>query len=234
MLGYNVSVSSKLPPSCLFVLRQLVKHTTIFILAVVAARELSDIDLMAPPTAWSHPRGDNHTPCVPLVSANCQNQVSSYIQTNRSESDLRSCEATWAVAKKARKKNLRRQQDLILWPPWYRHVMLYHLSYEASLEAGQERVQFMPVIWRETCFQRGFIAQLVEHRISIAEAMGSNPVEASDFFFLGFLCNCEDHFHFYSLSTYIWSYIWFISYAPIMQTHAPYHMSRWVIKSNIR
>jgi len=30
---------------------QLVKHTTIFILAVLAAREFSDIDLMAPPAA---------------------------------------------------------------------------------------------------------------------------------------------------------------------------------------
>ena len=28
-----------------------------------------------------------------------------------------------------------------------------------------------------TCFQRGFIAQLVEHRTGIAEVMGSNPVE---------------------------------------------------------
>ena len=28
-------------------------------------------------------------------------------------------------------------------------VMLYQLSYEASLEAGQVWVQFMPVIWRE-------------------------------------------------------------------------------------
>ena len=27
--------------------------------------------------------------------------------------------------------------------------MLYQLSYEASLEAGQEQVQFIPVIWRE-------------------------------------------------------------------------------------
>ena len=31
--------------------RQLVKHTTIFIVAVLAAREFSDIDLMAPPPA---------------------------------------------------------------------------------------------------------------------------------------------------------------------------------------
>ena len=31
--------------------RQLIKHTAIFILAVAAAREFSDIDLMAPPPA---------------------------------------------------------------------------------------------------------------------------------------------------------------------------------------
>ena len=28
-------------------------------------------------------------------------------------------------------------------------VMLYQLSYEALLEAGQERVQFIPILWRE-------------------------------------------------------------------------------------
>ena len=35
-----------------------------------------------------------------------------------------------------------------------------------------------------TCFQRGFIAQLVEHRTGIVEIMGSNPVglEALGFF----------------------------------------------------
>ena len=44
-----------------------------------------------------------------------------------------------------------------------------------------------------TCFQRGFIAPLVEHRTGIAEVMGSNPVEASDFF-LGFICNCLSYF----------------------------------------
>ena len=32
-----------------------------------------------------------------------------------------------------------------------------------------------------TCFQRGFIAQSVEHRTGIAEVMGSNPVGASEF-----------------------------------------------------
>ena len=40
-----------------------------------------------------------------------------------------------------------------------------------------------------TCFQQGFIAQSVEHRTGITDVMGSNPVEASEFF-LGLLCNC--------------------------------------------
>ena len=33
-----------------------------------------------------------------------------------------------------------------------------------------------------TCFQPGFVAQLVEHRSSIAVVMGLNPVGASEFF----------------------------------------------------
>ena len=37
------------------------------------------------------------------------------------------------------------------------------------------------------------VAQSVEHHTSIAEAMGSNPVGASEFF-LGFLCNCFSYF----------------------------------------
>ena len=54
-----------------------------------------------------------------------------------------------------------------------------------------------------TCFQRGFIAQLVE-------VMGSNPFgHEAPGFFLGFLCNCfsyfiyncEDHSHLQSLPT---------------------------------
>ena len=46
------------------------------------------------------------------------------------------------------------------------------------------------------------MAQSVEHRTGIAEVMGSNLVEASDFFsglslqLLKLLHNCEDHFHF--------------------------------------
>ena len=43
------------------------------------------------------------------------------------------------------------------------------------------------------CLRRGFIAQSVEHRTSTAEVMGSNPVEASEFF-LGFICNCLSYF----------------------------------------
>ena len=51
-----------------------------------------------------------------------------------------------------------------------------------------------------TCFQRGFIAQLIQHHTSIVVVTDS--VEAF-FFFLGLLCNClkllhnyEDHVHF--------------------------------------
>ena len=44
-----------------------------------------------------------------------------------------------------------------------------------------------------TCSHGGFIAQSVEHRTGIAEVMGSNPIEASDFF-LGFVCNCLSYF----------------------------------------
>ena len=63
-----------------------------------------------------------------------------------SESDLRSYEV--AVTKKAQKKfwgsNGIRTHDLR-----DTGAMLYQLSYEASPEAGQVRVQFIPVIWRE-------------------------------------------------------------------------------------
>ena len=44
-----------------------------------------------------------------------------------------------------------------------------------------------------TCFQQGFIAQLVEHHNGITEVMGSNPVRASEFF-LGFICNCFSYY----------------------------------------
>ena len=45
-----------------------------------------------------------------------------------------------------------------------------------------------------TCFQQGFIAQLVEHFCTgIMEVMGSNTVGAIEFF-LGFICNCLSYF----------------------------------------
>ena len=70
-------------------------------------------------------------------------------------------------------------------------AMLYQLSYEASLEAGQVRVQlFIPINSHSTCFQQGFIAQSVEHCAGITEVMGLNPVRVSEFF-LGFICNCS-------------------------------------------
>ena len=68
---------------------------------------------------------------------------------NGSESDPRSYEVNFtAVTNKAQKKfqgsNGIRTHHL--------HdigAMLYWLSYEASLEAGQVLVQFIPIIWRE-------------------------------------------------------------------------------------
>ena len=44
-----------------------------------------------------------------------------------------------------------------------------------------------------TCFQQGFVAQLVEHRTGIAEVVGSNPVDASVKNI--FLHNCKHRFH---------------------------------------
>ena len=44
-----------------------------------------------------------------------------------------------------------------------------------------------------TCFQRGFIAQSVEHRTGIADVMGSIPIGASEVF-LGFICNSLSYF----------------------------------------
>ena len=67
---------------------------------------------------------------------------------NTSERDLCSYEVSWAVTKKAQKKFWGFNG---IWTHDLRDTgaMLYRLSYEASLEAGQVRVQFIPVIWRE-------------------------------------------------------------------------------------
>ena len=65
-----------------------------------------------------------------------------------SERNTCSCVATKAVANKALKKfwgfNGIRTHDLR-----DTGAMLYQLSYEASLEAGQVQVQFISVVWRE-------------------------------------------------------------------------------------
>ena len=46
-----------------------------------------------------------------------------------------------------------------------------------------------------TCSRGGFIAQSVEHRPGLAEVMGLNPVEASDFFSgLSLYLNCLSYF----------------------------------------
>ena len=71
---------------------------------------------------------------------------------NRRESDLCSCEETYAVTNKAQKKNSEASMG-------FKHmtstilvrILLYWLSYEASQEAGQVWVLFTPVIWREWC-----------------------------------------------------------------------------------
>ena len=102
--------------------------------------------------------------CSEMHSGSCSQMMSSckcsIKHFNTSESDPRSYEVTQAVTNKAQ-------------TGW----MLYQLSYEASLEAGQVR----------------FIDQSVEHRTGIAEVMGSNPVGASEFF-LNFICNCLSYF----------------------------------------
>ena len=58
---------------------------------------------------------------------------------------------------------------------------LYHINFTSS---SYNRYKLNLQL---TCSRGGFIAQSVEHRTGIAEVMGLNPVEASDFF-LGFVC----------------------------------------------
>ena len=61
----------------------------------------------------------------------------------------------------------RLQRDCNPWPPWCQcDALLTELSYEASAEAGQVQVQFIAV----SCIRRGFIAQSVQHRTSIAKS----------------------------------------------------------------
>ena len=137
----------------------------------------------------------------------------------RSESDILQW-SNLSSYKESPEKNLmlqrdsnRFQRDLTPWPPWYRCDAL-----PTELVGSKSwSVQFIPVIWREwDCvlwyksyiwtadkdFQRSFIAQLVEHRTGI----WTHDLRGTDFFLhffsncLKLLHDCEDHFHFYSLS----------------------------------
>ena len=73
-----------------------------------------------------------------------------------------------------------------------------------------------------TCFQVSDIrAQLVKHCTSIAEVMGSNPVEAACFFRVSLIdnclncpeCECEDHFSLSSITRN--SNIYLFRYPPL-------------------
>ena len=105
---------------------------------------------------------------------------------NTNESDRRSYEAKKAVAKKAQNKKcftsfitVRIAFTGILYPQVYTYGMC-HIHISLCSYKGYKLNSLL------TCFQQGFIAQLVEHCTGIAEVMGSNPVEASEFF-LGIL-----------------------------------------------
>ena len=58
---------------------------------------------------------------------------------------------------------------------------LYHIHMSLSSYNGYKLNSHL------TCFQGGFIAQLVEHHTGIAEVMGSNPVGASECFWALFV-----------------------------------------------
>ena len=63
-------------------------------------------------------------------------------------------------------------------------AMLYQLSYEASLEAGQVWVQFIPVIWRECNLQ--LFSYFITSRItfSVAATLAKLLQEQSIHFYL--------------------------------------------------
>ena len=67
-----------------------------------------------------------------------------------------------------------------------------------------------------TCFQRGFIAQLVEHCTGVTEVMGLNSVGVSEFF-LNFICNCLSYFITVRISCVLYpecTHMIFIIYTP--------------------
>ena len=93
------------------------------------------------------------------------------VDKERTESELRSCEATKAVAKDAQKNTWGFNG---IWTHDLRDTsaMLYRLSYEASFSSynGYKLNSLL------TCFRRGFKAQLVERRTGIAEVMVWIPI----------------------------------------------------------
>ena len=107
--------------------------------------------------------------CEPALSVVgvCPHRLRNNNQST-SESDPRSYEVTWAVTSKAQKKFWGskgiRTHDLR-----DTGAMLYRVSYEASASSynGYKLNSHL------TCFQWGFIAQLVEHRTG--NAFGSEP-----------------------------------------------------------
>ena len=81
--------------------------------------------------------------------------------------------------------------------------MIDHRSYTHNLSScekknsGLNEIQgILRVYYKLTKWPApsGLIAQLVEHYTSIAEVMGSNPVQAWVFFFFSgcCVCNCDD------------------------------------------
>ena len=83
--------------------------------------------------------------------------------------------------------------------PQFIYSMLYSYTSFVILSLSQEHVNSQLTLL-PMC---GFIAQLIEHHTGNTELMGSNPIEALNFFW--YLCNClnckqnfEDHFFYYS------------------------------------
>ena len=88
--------------------------------------------------------------------------------------------------------------------PQYKYE-LFHINFTSFPCTG--RYEPNKLTWLPMC---GFIAQLVEHRIGIAEVTGSNPVEALSFSGLFFPeIYCDDHS---SPSSTTAVQIWIVSY----------------------
>ena len=108
----------------------------------------------------------------------------------RNERDLCSCKVTWAVTNKAQKK-FWGSKGIQTHDLCDTSAMLYQLSYEASLEAGQVRVQLIP---RGHGFKSHWSLRIVS---------------GLHLKLLKLLLNCENHFHndiiLFICSALIWS-----------------------------